>query len=226
MGEIFLQSGLDKNVVVIILLLPVVATMIGVSRHIFGLRSLGIYLSLVITFIFFKLGVPQHDSAYLSDPIEGLKYGLPLVLLVFASTLLCYLAVKKWALHYYPKLSIVITGVTMILILAIILLAYFDFKNVLRIETFTLILIVSITEKYFSILSRKNFKTTLFISIESIILAAICYLIISAPFVIDTLLQYPYIILALLPINYLVGKFSGLRLSEYLRFWDILTERD
>lgn len=225
MSEIFLQSGLDKSVVVILLLLPVVVTLIGISRHFFGLRSLGIYLSLVITLIFYKIGLPNKED-YISSPIEGLKYGLPLVAIVFSATLLCYFAVKKWSLHYYPKLAIVATGVTMILILAIILLGYFNFKNILRIETFTLVLIVAITEKYFSILSRKNLRTTLFISIESILLAIVCYLIISLHPLIELLLQYPYLILTLLPINYVIGKFSGLRLSEYLRFWDILTERD
>lgn len=226
MSEIFIQSGLEKSVVITLLLLPVVVTMIGISRHIFGLKSLGIYLSMVITFIFYQLGVSLSEGAYLSDPLQGLKYGIPLVSIVFASTLLCYITIKKWSLHYYPKLAIVVTSVTMMLVIAIILLSYFNFKNVLKVETFTLVLIVAISEKYFSILSRKNIKTTFFISIESIILSTICYLIISLPVLIELLFQYPYLILILLPINYIVGKFTGLRLSEYLRFFDILTERD
>lgn len=224
MNDILLQSGIDKGVIVILLMLPVVATLIGISRHIFGLRSLGIYLSLIITFIFFKLG--YVENTIYSNPINGFKYGIPLVLLIFFATLFCYSIVRKWSVHYYPKLSIVIIGVTTILVLAIITLGYFNIKNFLLIDTFTLILIVSISEKYFSTLARKNIKTTLFISFESILLAAICYLLISWRVFQDLLMTYPYLILILLPINYLVGKFTGLRLSEYLRFWDILTEKN
>ncbi len=226
MIDIFINSGLDKGAIVTLLLLPIVVTLIAFSRHILGMRSLGIYLSFVITFIFFQLGVTSNDLSYYSDPLIGFKFGLPLIIIVFSATLLCYVLIKKIGLHYYPKLAIVATGVTAILIGVTMIFGLLGFKNFLKIDIFTLVLIVAITEKYFSILARKNLKTTIFITIESIILAGINYLIISIHPLIDLLLQYPYIILILFPINYLIGKFTGLRLSEYLRFWDILTEKN
>jgi hypothetical protein len=42
----------------------------------------------------------------------------------------------------------------------------------------------------------------------------------------NLLINSPYIILLLFPINYLIGRFTGLRLTEYLRFWDILVDKD
>lgn len=224
MNELLLQSGLEKSIIIILLLLPVVATLIGIARHLLGLRSLGIYLSLIITFIFFKIG--YIDNTSYSDWATGLKYGLPLVAIIFIATLICYLIFKRLAIHYYPKLSLVITGVTVILVLSIMLFSALNFKNILKIDAFTLILVVGISEKYFSTLTRKDLKTTFFVSFESILIAALCYLLISWNLFQDTLLAYPYLILALLPINYIVGKFTGLRLSEYLRFWGMLTDQD
>lgn len=226
MIDIFINSGLDKGAIITLLLLPVVVTLIAFARHILGMRSLGIYLSFVITFIFFQLGVTSTEFPYYSDPLIGFKYGLPMILVVFSATLLCYLLIKKLGLHYYPKLAIVSTGVTVILIAVTMILGLLGFKNFLKIDIFTLVLIVAITEKYFSILARKNLKTTIFITLESIMLAGISYLIICIHPLIDLLLQYPYVILILFPVNYLIGRFTGLRLSEYLRFWDILTEKD
>lgn len=224
MTEILLQSGIEKSVIIILLLLPVVATLIGAARHILGLRSLGIYLSLIITFIYFKIG--NVAGTYYSDPGVGLLYGIPLVLLIFAATLSCYFVFKKLSIHYYPKLSLVIFGVTGILLLTIIALGLLNFKNVLLIDAFTLVLIVGISEKYFATLARKDFKTTIFISIESILLAALCYLLISWHAFQDVLVAYPLLLLILVPINIMVGKYTGLRFSEYLRFWGIITDQN
>lgn len=224
MNEILLQSGIEKNVIIILLMLPVVVSLIGFSRHLLGFRSLGIYLSLVITFIFFIIG--SVNDSYYSDTKSGLLYGIPLVLLIFASTLLCYWIVKKLSIHYYPKLALVILGVTATLLLAIVVLGLLNFQKVILIDAFTLVLIVAISEKYFNTLARKNLKTTLFISFESILLSAACYLLISWHLFQDTLVSYPYLLLALIPINIIIGKFTGLRLSEYFRFWGIITDRD
>lgn len=222
MNEILLQSGIEKSVIIILLMLPVVATLIGIARHVLGLRSLGIYLSLVITFIFFIIG--SIKDSYYSDPAVGLLYGIPLVLLIFASTLLCYWIFKKLSIHYYPKLSLVIFGVTGTLLLSIVILGLLNFQRVILIDAFTLVLIVAISEKYFNTLARKDFKTTLFISLESIVLSALCYLLISWQLFQDTIVAYPYILLVLVPINIIIGKFTGLRFSEYLRFWGIITD--
>ena len=53
MQELLLNNGIEKSTIVLLLMLPIVATMVGISRHIIGMRSLGIYLTLIITFIFF-----------------------------------------------------------------------------------------------------------------------------------------------------------------------------
>jgi hypothetical protein len=56
MNEIIAQSGIDRNIIIMVLTLPFVATMIGFVRHILGLKTLGIYLSLILTSLF-RLGL-------------------------------------------------------------------------------------------------------------------------------------------------------------------------
>jgi hypothetical protein len=222
MEQILLNSGIEISSIVLLLLLPLAATIIGIDRQIIGFRSLGIYLSLVLTFVFYKLGV-NGDSIY-SDPVKGLKYGIFLIVIVFASAAVSYHLTKRWALHYYPKLSMIITNVTISILIVIFLLGLVNIKGLLKIDTFTLILIVGVAEKYVSILTRKKMRTALIITIESIVQAVFCYLIISLEPLINLLISYPYLILLLFPINYLVGKFTGLRATEYFRFRKILEE--
>jgi len=222
MNELIVQSGIDRNIIIMVMILPIIATMIGFVRHILGFRTLGIYLSLILTFIFVQIGFENNNG----NVLNALKYGIPLVGLVFFVSLLCYLPFKKLALHYYPKLALVITGVSVIMILVIILSGIFNFGGFIKLNAFTLVLIAGISEKFFIILARKNLKTTLFISIESIIIATICYLFVSWYEFQNLLINYPYVILLLFPINYLIGRFTGLRVTEYLRFWDILVDKD
>ena len=94
----------------------------------------------------------------------------------------------------------------------------------IKLDTFTLILVAGIAEKYINILTRKKLKPTFIITGESLIQAVICYFIISFQPFIDIIIAYPYLILLLFPINYIVGKFNGLRLTEYVRFRKILEE--
>ena len=222
MNDLITQSGIDRNIIIMVLILPVITTMIGFVRHILGLRTLGIYLGLIITFIFVQIGFETNNG----NVFNALKYGIPLVLLVFLASLVCYMPIKKLALHYYPKLSFVITGVTVILIIVIILSGILNLGNFIKLNAFTLVLIAGISEKFFTILARKNLKTTLFISLESILIATVCYLVVSWGDFQNLLFNHPYIILLLFPINYFIGRFTGLRVTEYLRFKDIVVDKD
>lgn len=206
--------------IILLLLLPITATFIGISRHVIGFKSLGIYLSLVLVYIFYQLG-SISGTAY-SDPITGLKYGIFLVIIIFLSAAFSYQFFRRWSIHYYPKLAMVLVNVTLILLILMTALGYFNISNVIKINAFTLVLIASVSEKYVSILTRKKITATLILTTESLVQAIICYLIISIQPFIDFLIKYPYIILVLYPINYFVGKFAGLRISEYFRFKKIL----
>jgi hypothetical protein len=222
MIELIEKSGIDSELLVLLLLLPIAVTIIGIFRHIIGFRSLGIYLSLLMTFLLYELGT--NGTNVYSDFGQGLKYGLGLFLLVFSSTLFAYTITKKWALHYYPKLGIIITIVTSLLLLVFLILGSLNMKGIFNINLFTLILIVGLSEKYISILVRKKIKPTLMIALESVLQAVICFAIISyAPFI-SFILLYPYLIILLFPINYIIGRFAGLRLTEFQRFRKILNE--
>jgi len=140
--------------------------------------------------------------------------------------LMWYLPFKKWSLHYYPKLAFVITGVSFVLVLLIVLSGLLNLGSFIKLNAFTLILIVGISEKFFVMLARKNMATTLFVSLESLVVAVLCYFLVSWEAFQNLLFNYPYLILLLFPINYFIGKFTGLRLSEYLRFWNILVDKD
>jgi len=61
------------------------------------------------------------------------------------------------------------------------------------------------------------------IAFETLLIAIICSLIISQDMVQKFVLLYPELtLLGIAFINYLIGKYTGLRLAEFLRFSSIL----
>jgi hypothetical protein len=206
------KLGMAPETVIFLLFLPIVVTIIGFAKYIIGVKSLGIYSPIILTFMFFQLGLSADGKYSLTS--RGLFFGIITSIVIFIATFLSYKAIEKWTLHYYAKLSIVITGVVIALISVLMVAALFDIVTIVRLNVFSLILIATLAEQFMNLLAFKNTKNAFILSFTTIIIAMICYITIGW-----SSLQS---ILVNLPANYLIGSFKGLRLSEYIRFRDIL----
>ncbi|MCA9383772.1 hypothetical protein KC909_05385 [Candidatus Dojkabacteria bacterium] len=221
-SDLVVQFDIDMNVIITLLFLPLIVTIVGFARYVIGVRSLGIYAPIVLTFIFYEFGITKPGSIE-SDVFQGLKFGLFLTFIIFLTTVVSYKILKKWALHYYSKLSIVITSVVLSIIGVLVIADLTNNPGILKISVFSLILIASVSERYMNLFAfNKSTKKAVFLSLETLGISILCYLVISLSSLQNLLLDYPLLILLNLPIAYMIGRFSGLRLTEYYRFRDVL----
>jgi hypothetical protein len=184
-----------------------------------GFKSFGIYVPVLLTFMFYELS--RIDDQTFSI-VQGLKYGLFITAIVFISSYISYKIIQPLALHYYSKLAIVTTNVTISLLLVLFVLDLIDKEGILRVDIFSLILIASISERFTNLLASKQTTTALMLSIQTILLGLICFFVISTGTIQSAFLNYPWLILLTFPINYIIGKFTGLRVTELFRFKDLL----
>ncbi len=78
---------------------------------------------------------------------------------------------------------------------------------------------ITLAEKFVSTQIEKGTRVALILAAETLIISTVGYFLIKSTFVTDLLLAYPLWIIALtFIINITLGKWSGLRLSEYWRF--------
>lgn len=224
MLEIFEASSVDLSTITVLLMLPVVATIVSIARHLIGLKSLGVFITIILTFAFYELGL--IGGSYISYPLDGFKYGYVLLFITFVSATVTYGLIKNWALHYYPKLAVIITSVIGVITIILMTAAYFNITGIFKVEIFAVLLIALLSEKFMGLLARKSLQTTLFVTVETTVIASFAYIIISYPEFQTLILQSPYLLLLLFPINYLLGRFTGLRLREYTRFSDILDREE
>lgn len=211
--------SIEPEVLIFLITLPLVITIISFAKYVMGIKSFGVYVPLILTYMFYQFSQLGDGG---TDIVQGLKYGLFITIIVFLSSYLSYKLTQKMALHYYSKLAIVTTCVTIVLILVLILLDLLGKDGILKIDIFALILVASISERFTNIHASNQSKLAFMISLQTVILGMLCYLIISLESVQSLLLNHPWVILLAFPINYIIGRFSGLRLNEIYRFRELL----
>ncbi|KXK07859.1 MAG: 7TM domain-containing protein [Candidatus Dojkabacteria bacterium] len=222
MQDFLLSASVEPLVIILLFTLPIAVTIIGITKHIIGLKSLSVFISLAMIFVFFEFATDTTTNTI--DIQAGLRYGLVLFFLTFILATVAYGIIKSLALHYYPKLALVISFVSFGYLAILFLADYFNVMSLINFNLFALLLSALISERIMNLLARKPFKTAVMAMLESTVTASLCFIVIALPSVQSFIINYPLSLILLFPINYFVGRFTGLRIREYIRFRDILNE--
>lgn len=225
------EINLLERSFLLLISLPVVTTLVGIFRHIIGLKSLSIYAPIILTFAFYELGefdVINETGIIIQETsyVRGLQFGLVMFATVFFSSILFYSFLRQVRMHYIPKTTMVLISVVLsIMILTVWATFVFQKTGLLYLNSFSIIMIATLSENIISTQSRKKLKYTFIVSIQTLLISLIAYTIISLDASKEFLLNNFVIIgILLLLLNLYIGKFIGLRLSEYWRFRDLLLE--
>jgi len=217
--------GLDNPIVLLLLLLPIVATIVGIARHIVGVQSMGVYAPLILTYSMYALGMVNQQSAY-TDINQGLRIGTIFIVVVVISAFIATRILKLSRMHYFPKISIVLSTTALALVVSIIASKMLGFSALVNANAFALLLLATVAEQVTATLFKKRAQEAILLIIETFLTSVVAYMIIAFPELQQFLINYPFAILLTFVINYFVGKYRGLRVREYIRFRDILLRDD
>src|SRR3989344_8427795 len=203
-------AGVPPNTLVLLLLLPGVAALIAAARHIIGIRGFGIFLPAALAVSFVATG-----------PVIGI--GLFLVI-VIASTL-TRIAIRriKIKLQYLPRMSLMllmaVIGVLGVLFLAPVI----KHPDITNVSIFPVLVLVLLAEDFSRVQLGKSARIAVNMTSESLILALLSYFFLTFPRVQKFALLNPeWMLIGILLVNLLMGKYAGLRFFEYLRFRKLL----
>ena len=87
---------------------------------------------------------------------------------------------------------------------------------------FPILIMITLVEKFIAIQIEKGTKAAFVLAIETLLISIIGYFVASWSFLIQALIYWPWIVIFTIPLNILLGKWTGLRLSEYLRFKEVM----
>jgi len=203
-----INFGVSEGTLALILMVPVVATFIGFSRQIIGIRGLGIYITLIIAYAFVA---------------TKLKYGLVIFLVVVIIGSVARILLKKARLLYLPRMAIILTSVALSIFLMFLFGSFLNIEGLQIISIFPILIMILMVERFVAVQIERGQKMAIFLTLETLILAIISYYIINWSGLRHLLLRYPLqSFLFLFLFNFLLGKWTGLRLTEYFRFRELM----
>jgi len=200
----------------------------------FGFSINNIYLILIIPFLLFWVSVFKHliwlTPAWILIPIAStilfLKiwfiYSSIILIIFFITNLLLSKIIQKYNMHYTPKVSML---VIINIIIFIVTINIFINNKLIKIDIndiIFIILFVLIAEKLVNIITSKEFWEYKLSLINTFIFSIFSYLFFSINFIKTFILAYPEIIIILIPFTFIIWRFTGLRVTEYFRFKEII----
>lgn len=206
------SEGVQPNIIVLVLLFPLVASLIAASRHILGLRGFGIYIPAVLSVALVSTGVVE---------------GITIFLAIAAAALLSKRLLKPTKLPYLPRTALLLWTVS-IGIFAIILLApVLNLVTLMSVNIFPILILVLLAENFIDAQAKSKQTEALKLTIETIALAVIAgYILKWEPLQLLALTEPELLILTTGMLNVAIGKFVGLRVSERLRFRSLIEEEE
>lgn len=202
-----LEQGVPIETLRFLLLLPIVLTLIAFFRQVVGIKAFGIYTPTLITFAFIAI---------------GLKYGIALYLAVIAIGWGSRFLLKKLRLLSFSRIAITLTLVSAGLFFLLLLGASTQRTGFAAVSIVPLIIMIVLSEKFISTQAEKNTKIALLLSAQTLFVSGVVCAVAQIPALTAFLLYAPWAILFTIPLNIFLGRWTGLRLTEYLRFRSLL----
>jgi hypothetical protein len=201
-------NGVPLDTLVLVLILPIIVTMIAFFRQVIGIKAFGIYTPAIITFAFLAT--------------NEIKYGITIfVTVILVGTVTRYL-LKKARLLYLPRVAIMITIVGFSILFLLFIGGTWNRTGLASVSIFPILIMITLVEKFIAVQIEKGNRAAIILSLETLFISIIGYYIASWPQLIKMILSYPWLSLLTIPINIFLGKWTGLRLSEYFRFRQII----
>jgi len=195
--------GIPANTIVLILLIPVIATMIAFVRVIIGLPSLEMLVPIVLAFAFVAVGITA-----------GLIILAAVVLASFVSRTL----LRRVPIMFFPKRSLSHLFLAFFVFGALTVAIILDIESIRNVSIFPVLILTLLGDSIVSVQLHKTLRETTVITAVTIFLGLAGYSLASSIAVRDLIVLWPEVVLLVVPVNLLLGRYFGLRLSELMRF--------
>lgn len=207
------NSGVPANTIVLLLLLPIVATVIAGTRQIIGIRGFGIFLPAALSITFVAIG-----------PILGILLFMAIVVI---STIVRIITRKlKLKLQYLPRMALILWFVSFGILGILFASPVIKYQPLLNVSIFPVLVLTLLVEDFTRIQLGKSFKTAIGLTYQTLILALISYLFLTyAPFQKIVLLNPEIALLTTFVVDIILGKYLGLRFMEYWRFRKLISSK-
>ena len=201
------QQGIFKG----LLLIPVAALVVVFMRLLVGVRTSGTFMPVLIALAFIQT-----------------------TLLVGLAIFLGLIGVGLWIRSYLSRLNLLlvsrVAAVIIVVILLMAVLAVTSYRlgldQALTVTFFPTVIIAWTIERMSILWEEEGGKEVLIQGSGSLVVAIFAYLVMSSQTIAHLTFNFPELMLCLLGLILLLGKYTGFRLSELYRFRDLAPQKN
>jgi hypothetical protein len=187
----------------VLVLVPIGALIISVLHQMVGLQTFGTFTPILIALAFRE---------------TGLIVGIPLFVLVVIIGLAIRAYLDKLQLLIVPRLAAILTATVLTIGILAIILQRFGINLGLSISLFPIVILAMLIERAALSWEESGAKETIIAGLGTVFVAIIGYLCVINPYIQHLAFTFPELLLLVLGINILVGRYNGYKLTEYFRF--------
>ena len=199
-----------QNVYRILLLVPIGAFFLVVMRNFIGIKTFGTFMPVLIALSFRETHL-----------VEGLI--LFTLLVSLGLTIRFYL--ERLKLLLVPRLAAVLTIVILLMLIVSIISHELGIESGLSVALFPMVIITMTIERMSIVWEERGPLDAIQQGAGSLLTATLVFLVMSLSYVEHVIIVFPELILVLLALTILSGRYMGYRLLELLRFKSLVDKK-
>lgn len=193
-----------------ILLIPLGTLVLAFARNLIGIPTLGIFTPIILT-LFFK------ETSF--------SFGLFFFSVIVGVGIVERYILDKFYLLAVPRLSIILTFVILFMIGYTLISGDGGFFSQRHLAFFPIVIVATNIERLSIMLAEEGFINTSKTLIGTLVIAILGYLLFSVPSLEVLMFTNPELLFTVIGLLILIGKYKGYRLSEFLRFRDLVRQK-
>lgn len=193
-----------------ILLIPVGTLVLSIARNIIGIPTFGIFTPILLT-LFFK------ETSF--------GFGLLFFAIVVAIGIGQRYVLDKFYLLAVPRLSIILTLVIMLMIGYSLFSTDIAFISQKHLAFFPIVIVTTNIERLSIMITEEGVLNTLKTLVGTLVIAILGYALYTIHALEMFMFTNPELLFTIIGLLILIGKYKGYRLSEFIRFRDLVRQK-
>lgn len=192
-----------QRVIQVLVMIPIGALIVAALHQMVGISTFGTFTPVLIALSFRE---------------TGLLTGIVLFSAIVLIGVVVRSVLNQVQLLVVPRLSAVLTVTVLVIGLLALILDDFGLRYGLSISLFPIVILAMTIERAAVMWEEEGAKETAIATAGSLFVAVIGYLCINNPYVQHWAFVFPELLLVVLAITILLGRYNGYKLTEYFRF--------
>ncbi|WP_250657850.1 inactive transglutaminase family protein [Alkalimarinus coralli] len=199
----------NQNVYRLLLMVPLGALLVVFLRTFVGLKTFGTFMPILIALAF------RETQLY---------WGLFLFTVIVSLGLMIRFYLERMMLLLIPRLASILVIVVILMVLISLISTKFGAERVLSLTLFPMVILAMTIERMSIVWEENGAKEAMLQGLGSMFVACLGYIVMTNEQLMYAMFVFPELLLVVLSLCLLMGRYTGYRLSELRRFRAIVAE--